>query len=176
MTAVAQQTGNIVGLVKDSTGAAIPQAILTLTNAATSTVRSVTSNDQGEYNASSLTPGSYVIEVEKPGFQKLSRSGVTLTTASTLSVDLMLQVGSESQTVDVTTQASLLQSQSGTVSNLVDSKQMVNLPLVTRNFTDLVLLTPGAHTGSGGNLAEGGSAYSIPRRCELQRKRIHGSC
>jgi hypothetical protein len=161
VSALAQQTGNIVGLVTDSTGAVIPRAGVTLTNTATSTVRSVISNEHGEYTASSLTPGNYVIEVEKPGFEKLNRSGVTLTTASTLTVDLMVRVGSESQTVDVTAEAPLLQAQSGTVSNLVDSKQMVNLPLVTRNFADLVLLTPGAHSGSSGNLAEGGSAYSI---------------
>ena len=159
--AVAQQTGNIVGQVKDESGAAIPSATITLTNVATASKRTVQSNDQGEYNASSLEPGAYTIDVDKAGFQKLSRSGVTLTTASTLNVDLEMRVGSNTETVSVTAQASQLQSQSGTVSNLVDNKQMVNMPLVTRNFTDLVLLTPGAHTGSGSNLSEGGSAYSI---------------
>jgi hypothetical protein len=161
LQATAQQTANIVGLVQDATGAAIPIAGVILTNTATDTKRVVMTNEQGEYNASSLPIGPYVIQVEKEGFEKLTRTGVTLTTASTLSVDLTLAIGSEQQTVTVTTQATLLQSQSGTVSNLVDSKQMVNLPLVTRNFTDLVLLIPGAHTGSASNLTEGGSAYSI---------------
>jgi hypothetical protein len=161
LKAHAQQTANIVGLVQDATGAAIPDANVTLTNTSTDTKRAVTTNEHGEYNASSLAIGPYSIEVEKPGFEKLTRTGVTLTTASTLNVDLTLQIGNEQQTVTVTAQATLLQSQSGTVSNLVDNKQMVNLPLVTRNFTDLVLLTPGAHTGSASNLAEGGAAYSI---------------
>ena len=147
----AQQTGNIVGTVKDASGAAIPGVSVTLTNTATAAKRTVATNSQGEYNASSLLAGEYVINAEMTGFQKLSRTGVTLTTASTLNVDLVLQVGSESTTVDVTTQVSLLQSQSGVVSSLVDSKQIVDLPLVTRNFTDLVLLTPGAHTGSSNN-------------------------
>lgn len=159
--AFAQQTANIVGTVKDTTGAAIPGATVTLTNLATATKRTVATNSQGEYNASSLPVGQYRISAEMAGFQKLNRTGVTLTTASTLNVDLVLLVGSENTTVDVTTQASLLQSQSGVVSNLVDSKQMVDLPLVTRNFTDLVLLTPGAHTGSSTNLTEGAGAYSI---------------
>lgn len=159
--AFAQQTANIVGTVKDKTGAAIPGASVTLTNTGNSAKRTVTTNQDGEYNASSLPVGPYVIDAEAPGFEKLNRSGITLSTAATLSVDLVLQVGSETTTVDVTTHPPLLESQSGTVSNLIDSKQMVDLPLVTRNFTDLVLLTPGAHVGSGANLAEGGSAYSI---------------
>ena len=105
--------------------------------------------------------GNYILITERHGFQKLERSGVTLTTASTLNVDLGLTIGSDVQTVSVTSKASLLQSQSGAVSSLVDNRQMVQLHLATRNFTDLVLLTPGAHTGSASNLAEGGSAYSI---------------
>jgi hypothetical protein len=157
----AQQTGNIVGTVKDASGADIPNVTVKLTNTGTTTARTVITNEHGEYNASALTIGPYSISAESPGFQKLERTGVTLTVASTLNVDLVLQVGSESTTVDVSTIVSQLQSQSGVVSSLVDSKQMVDLPLASRNFTDLVLLTPGAHTGTASNLAEGGSAYSI---------------
>lgn len=158
---LAQQTSNIVGLVQDATGAVVPDATVTLTETSTNAKRVVTSSVLGAYNASSLPIGTYLIEVEKQGFQKLSRADVTLTTASTLTVDLTLHVGSQAETVTVTGQAPLLQVQSGEVSNLVDSKQMVNLPLATRNFTELVLLTPGAHGGSASNLGEGGSAYSI---------------
>jgi hypothetical protein len=157
----AQQTGSIVGSVKDPSGAAIPDANITFVNASTQLQRVVKSNGLGEYVASALPTGQYSVTVEKAGFRKLERTGLTLTTANTLTVDLDLQVGSEMQTVEVSAQASLLQSQSGTVSALVDSRQMVNLPLATRNFTDLVLLTPGAHTGSASNLGEGGTAYSI---------------
>lgn len=157
----AQQTANIVGLVQDTTGAVIPNATITLTNTATGTKRAVSTNAQGEYGASSLAIGTYKIEAAKQGFQTLQRDGVVLTTASTLTVDLTMSVGSQSQTVTVIGQAPLLQSQNGEVSSLVDSKQMVSLPLATRNFTDLVLLTPGAHGGSASNLGEGGSLYSI---------------
>lgn len=157
----AQQTANIVGLVQDATGAAIPDATVTLTNTSTDSKRVVKTNGEGEYDASSLAIGTYKVEVVKEGFQTLDRSGVVLTTASTLTVNLTLSVGSQSQTVTVTGAAPLLQSQTGQVSNLVDSKQMVSLPLATRNFTDLVLLTPGAHTGSAANLSEGHGLYSI---------------
>jgi hypothetical protein len=132
---LAQQTSNIAGLVRDASGAAVAAATVTLTETSTSARRVVTTNALGEYNARSLPVGTYRIEAEKAGFQKLSRDGVVLTTASTLSVDLVLQVGSQSQTVNVTEQVPLLQAQSGEVSTLVDSTQIVNLPLATRNFT-----------------------------------------
>ena len=159
--AFAQQTGTIVGVVADGSGAAIPGATVSIVNTGTDLKRNVTTNAEGQYTAASLPAGTYLITVEKSGFQHLERRDVTLASAATLNVDLALPVGSASDTVTVTAAASLLQSQSGVVSSLVDSKQMVALPLATRNFTDLVLLTPGAHTGSASNLAEGGSAYSI---------------
>jgi hypothetical protein len=157
----AQETGTIVGSITDGTGAVIPGATLTLVNTSTQFRRAVTTGDRGEFVASGMPTGNYTITAEKPGFQKLDRSGVTLSTASTLTLDLQLTIGSETQTVSVSAQASLLEAQTGVVSSLVDSKQMAGLPLATRNFTDLVLLTPGAHTGSASNLAEGGSAYSV---------------
>lgn len=156
-----QQTSNLVGLVQDPSGAAIAGATVTLTEIQTNAKRITTTNSVGEYNASSVPPGSYRIEVEKAGFQKLTREGVILTTASTLNVDLTLQLGSQTQSVVVTEQVPLLQTQSGEISTLVDSRQIVDLPLATRNFTELVLLTPGANGGSAGNLGEGASAYSI---------------
>jgi len=157
----AQQTSTLVGIVSDSTGAVVPDASVLLVNTATDFQRTVITNAQGQYTAASVPAGSYRIAVEKVGFQKLERENITLPSAATVNVDLTLLVGSNAETVTVNEAASLIQSQSGVVSSLVDSKQMVALPLATRNFTDLVLLTPGAHTGSASNLAEGGSAYSI---------------
>lgn len=157
----AQETGSIVGAVTDSTGAVIPSVTVTLVNPATQFQRVVTTGTRGEFVASGLPTGDYTITAARVGFERLDRSGITLTTASTLTLNLQLTVGSESQTVSVSAQASLLEAQTGVVSSLVDSKQMAGLPLATRNFTDLVLLTPGAHTGSAGNLAEGGSAYAV---------------
>ena len=149
----AQQTSNIVGLVQDPTGAGVAGATVALTETQANARRIATTNSVGEYNASSLAPGTYRIEVEKAGFQKLTREGVVLTTASTLNVDLKLQLGSQTQSVVVSEQAPLLQNQSAEISTLVDSRQIVDLPLATRNFTELILLTPGANGGSAGNLA-----------------------
>ncbi len=157
----AQESGSVVGSVADQSGAYIPGATVTFVNTGTQFKRVVTANERGEFTASALPIGGYAVVVEANGFQRLERSGVTLTTANTLTLNLQLAIGSKAETITVTGEASLLQAQTGAVSTLVDGKQMVALPLATRNFTDLVLLTPGAHTASASNLAEGGSAYSL---------------
>ena len=157
----AQDTATISGTVTDQSGADIPDAQVTLVNAATGFTRTVATNSGGQYVAPTIPTGAYVITVVKSGFERLQRSGVQLTAASTLSVDLQLQLGSQKETVSVTATTPLLQSQSAEVSSLVDSRQVVTLPLVSRDFTDLVLLTPGAHTGSASNLAAGGSPYAM---------------
>ncbi len=156
-----QGTATILGSITDPSGAAVAGAQVTVTNTATQFTRTVETNANGEYVASALPTGAYAVSVEKPGFGRLERSGLELTTASRLQVDLQLSVGSQTQTVSVTATTPLLQSQSAEVSSLVDSRQMVALPLVSRDFTDLVLLTPGAHVGSASNLAEGGSPYAM---------------
>jgi hypothetical protein len=150
-----------VGTVTDPSGAAVADAQVVLVNVATQFSKSVQTSANGQYVAPSITTGSYQITVSKKGFQKLVRSGVVLTAASTLNVDLQLSVGNVAETLSVSSTAPLLQSQSAEVSALIDSKQIVALPLVSRDFTDLVLLVPGAHLGAAANLAEGGSAYSM---------------
>ena len=159
--ASAQQTGNIVGTVRDQSGAVVPDASVKITDTETQFQRVTRTNASGEYVAPSMPTGTYAITVDKAGFQKLNRAGVILTSASTITVELQLAIGSETQTVEVTAQVPLLQAQTGAVSNLVDSQQMVDLPLATRNFSDLVLLTPGAHVGNAANLAEDAGTYSI---------------
>jgi len=158
---LAQDTATIAGTVTDQSGAAVPAAQVTLVNVATQFTRTMETNASGQYVAPTIPTGNYEVTVVKKGFERLQRSGIQLTAASTLSVDLQLALGSETQTVSVIDTPPLLQSQSAEVSSLVDSRQMVALPLVTRDFTDLVLLTPGAHVGSASNLAEGGSPYAM---------------
>ncbi len=157
----AQDTATIVGTVSDQSGAFVAGAKVTLVNEATQFTRSVDTNSTGQYVASSIPTGNYVITVANAGFKQLKRSGVALTAASTITVDLQLSMGAETQTVAVFGTAPLLQAQTADVSALVDSRQMTALPLVSRDFTDLVLLTPGAHIGSATNLAQGASGYSM---------------
>ena len=159
--AYGQDTASIVGTVSDQSGATVADAQVTLVNTGTQFTRAVDTNGSGQYVASPIPTGEYTITVVKAGFEKLVRSGIVLTTAATVTVDLTLAVGSQTQTVSVTETPPLLQAQSAEVSALVDNRQMVALPLVSRDFTDLVLLTPGAHAGSANNLAEGASPYAM---------------
>lgn len=152
-------SGTIVGTVTDQAGAVVPNAKVALTNDATQFTRAAETNAAGQYGAYSIPTGNYTLTVEMPGFQKLVRSGVRLTAADTMTVDLELAVGNVQQTVEVKATAPLLQSQTAAVSQLVTNEQMTEMPLNGRTFTSLVLLTPGAYGGSSANL--GTSSYAM---------------
>jgi hypothetical protein len=153
------QSGTIVGTVTDQAGAVIPGARVSLVNEGTQFTRIAIANTSGQYVASSVPTGAYTISVEQQGFQKLLRSGVRLTAADTVTVDLQLAVGNVQETVQVTAESPLLQSQTATVSSLVTNQQIVEMPLNGRTFTALLKLSPGAYTGSSANLTN--SPYAM---------------
>ncbi|MBI1788317.1 MAG: carboxypeptidase regulatory-like domain-containing protein, partial [Acidobacteria bacterium] len=153
------QSGTIVGTVTDQAGAVIPGARVTLVNEGTQFTRAAAANSSGQYVAYSVPTGAYTITAEQQGFQKLVRSGVRLTAADTLTVDLQLTLGSVQETVQVTAESPLLQSQTAIVSSLVSNQQIVEMPLNGRTFTALLKLSPGAYTGSSTNLTN--SPYAM---------------
>src|SRR5262245_5645762 len=160
LSAMAQVVnGTIVGTVTDQAGAVVTGARVVLVNEGTGFTREVSANDSGQYVASSIPTGDYVINVEHPGFQKLRRSGIKLTAADVLTVDLQLTVGNVTETVEVTATAPLVQSQTAAVTALVTNEQMVEMPLNGRTFTSLVLLSPGSYAGSSSNLTN--SPYAM---------------
>lgn len=138
------QSGTVVGTVHDQAGAVVPGAVVTLTSERTQFVRTATTNESGQYVATSFPTGRLTLRVEHPGFQRLVRSGVELTAADTLTVDLQLTVGNVQETVQVSGEAPLLQSQTATVSNLITNQQILEMPLNGRSFTQLLQLSPGA--------------------------------
>jgi hypothetical protein len=151
--AMAQGTsGTIAGTVTDAAGAVIPGVRVVMTNEGTGFTRTAVTNALGQYVAYAMPPGRYRIEVEHTGFQRLVRTNIELTAADAITVDLRLTIGDVQQTIEVTEAAPLLQSQTATVSTLVSNQQMLEMPLQTRTFTALLLLGPGATTGSSGNL------------------------
>jgi hypothetical protein len=151
--AFAQGTsGTIAGVVSDQGGAVIPSVRLVMVNEGTGFTREAVSNNQGQYVAYAMPPGSYRVTVEHPGFQRLVRSGIELTAADSVTVDLLLSLGDVQQTIEVTAAPPLLQSQTAMVSSLVSNEQIIEMPLKSRTFTSLVLLGPGAYAGSSGNL------------------------
>jgi hypothetical protein len=140
---------DIVGTVTDSTGAVIPNAKVTVANAATAFSREFTSNTAGEYAAHKIPIGDYTITAEASGFQKLVRTGITLTVGQTQRVDLAMTVGQVTQEVTVTGNVVRVETENAAVSDLVSGTQISKLSLNGRNFVSLALLTPGAVPDNG---------------------------
>jgi hypothetical protein len=143
-------TGTIVGSVKDSSGAVIPHATVTITNQQTDRQESVTADLEGRYTSLPLPPGEYRIEASLQGFRRAARANVNVQVNSTLVIDFTLDVGELTDAVEVRADAPLLETTTGTVGKLVDNRRILELPLNTRNVYSLIFLTPGV-AGSIGN-------------------------
>ncbi len=136
-------TGAITGTVTDPQGASVPSVEVTVTNEATGEKRNGVSQDNGDYAFSQLLPGAYRIEFFKSGFKKAIKSALRVNVTETSRLDIQLEVGEMTQTVSVTTQTELLQSESPALGRVADEITVKNLPLVTRNYTQIVTLSPG---------------------------------
>lgn len=137
-------TASIQGTVRDSTGAVIPDASLVLHNTQTGVDLKNATNNAGEYAIVNIPPGRYDIRVKKDGFQSTQRRDFTLSVSQSSTLDFTLQVGSSEQTVTISAEAPLLENATAELGTVIASRQVNELPLNGRNFTQLLLLTPGA--------------------------------
>ncbi len=154
-------TGAISGVVKDRSGAVVPGAKLILTNTATSGEKQQTTKSAGTFAFPQLTPGNYRLEVEKQGFKRFVRSGLTIQVNQNIVISPVLEVGSVTQTVEVTAQTPLLQPATSSLGQVVGSQNIENLPLVGRNTLALVELTPGTQPlGAFGGVPAQTNAYN----------------
>lgn len=143
-------TADLVGNVRDSSGAVIAGAKVVLANDATGVNRTTTSDQSGNYNFIGLQPGRYTLTVEQQGFRKLERTNVELQVNQRAQVDLELQVGQIGDVLTVEATAPLLESQSSVLGSVIQEKQVQDLPLNGRNFVQLAILSPGVSgAGSG---------------------------
>jgi hypothetical protein len=149
----AQALGNVVGTVTDQGGAVVPGATVTVVNDGTRFARTTATNESGQFVADSFPTGRISVTAEHAGFQKLVRSGLELTAADTITVNLQLSLGDVQQTVEVQAEAALVQSQTATVSTLINSIQTMEMPLNERSFTNLLQLTAGASPSTPGMAA-----------------------
>ncbi len=140
-------TADVLGTVSDNTGAVVPNAKVTITNKATNESRSVQTSSTGDYVFTFLNPGNYSVRVEASGF-KAAVSPVAISAGDRARVDTQLQVGATGETVEVTAALPLLQTDSSTVTSTITSQPVEELPLATRNLTNLIELVPGANEGS----------------------------
>ena len=137
-------TAGITGTVTDSSGAAIPGATATAIDTQRGTVFTAPANNDGVFNITRLPVGTYQVKIENKGFQTSVHSAVTLNLNQTARMDFQLKPGAVSETVEVSADAPLLQTQSTEVSNVIDAATNVSLPLASRNYIQLTLLSPGA--------------------------------
>ena len=139
--------GSIVGSANDASGSAVPQATVTLTNLGTAERRNGATDASGNYQFVNLVPGQYRVEVEKPGFRRFSREPITVEVQSAVRIDIPMQVGDVSQTVEVTGQTPLLQTENASLGQVVESRKVLEMPLNGRNVFGLVALVPGVVPG-----------------------------
>ena len=160
MAALSQTaTGTIVGTVTDNTGAVVSGARVALTNTGNSARIEVLTNAVGEYTAPLLPPGNYAVGVSVQGFKAFEQTGIRLQVQQQARVDVVLQVGALSESVQVTADAAVVEATSSSVGKVVDNKRIAELPLNTRNVYSLVNLTPGL-AGSIGN-AHNAVSFSV---------------
>src|SRR5438034_3173208 len=170
LAALAQQS-TLVGTVTDSTGAVLVGVNITAKNVNTDETRQASSNEVGQYVIPNLKAGVYQIIGETTGFQRQVVEHVTLEVQSVRTVDLVLSPGEISNQVTVTAEATVLQASESSVSTLLETKVVNEIPLNGRNFLQLQLLSPGVTMGGPGvwqavqiasqNLSIGGGNFSV---------------
>lgn len=142
--------GAIVGLVRDASGAVIPGAAVVVTNLGTNVSFRFETDDTGNYYVPSLIPGPYKVEASKEGFRKLEVAPVTVEVNQTVRVDLNLQVGQLAEAVEVSAAAQLVQTDTTTLGQVIGTRQVEELPLNGRDFTNLIRLNVGTGELTGG--------------------------
>ena len=148
-------TATISGTVKDTSGAVLPKAQVVLLNEDTAFTRTIESDEAGRYIAPTLPLGRYRVTATLAGFQVEVRTGIVLTVGEEAAVDLVLSLGATTQTVEVQGEAGAIETTGATISGLVNSEQIRDLPLNGRSLDTLALLSPG-------NIANRGGAINAP--------------
>jgi hypothetical protein len=151
-------TATIFGVVEDQSQGVLPGATVIVRNVETGVARTVATDAEGRYRVPNLAVGSYAVEAELSGFQSVVRSGIVLTVGREAEVNFTLSIGELSDKVEVTGEAPLVETSRGQLADLVDQRQIAELPLNNRSFTELALLQPGVMTrgGSGFSGTSGG--------------------
>src|SRR2546425_1426766 len=138
----AQTFGEVTGRVTDPSGAVIPGASVTLSNVNTNAVRSVVSTETGAYTFPSVAPGPYRLRTELSGFKAALSEQFEVQVQQVLRLDVVLQVGQVSETIEVAATAELLQSETASIGAVIENKIITDLPLNGRQYLNLVALAP----------------------------------
>jgi carboxypeptidase family protein/TonB-dependent receptor-like protein len=152
-------TGTILGTITDASGGVLPGVSVTVKNTDTSQSRTIVTDDGGRYRVPLLAPGHYEVTAQISGFQTMVRSGITVTVGQQAVVDARLSLGNVSESITVEGAAPLVETTTGTISNVVTEAQLGSMPLNGRDITQLVLLQPGVvmsrSSVQGSNVGQG---------------------
>lgn len=144
------ESARITGTISDSTGAVVPAAKITFTHVSTNSTFEMESDAAGRYISAPLRIGEYRMDVEAPGFKRAVRSGIILQVDQIATLEITLEIGAVTETIDVTADAPLLETTRSTQGQVIDSRRMVDLPLNGRDYIQLALLSAGAAESLGG--------------------------
>jgi len=158
--------GRISGTVKDQSGALIPGAGVTVLDVARGVARNLTADEAGVYSAPNLIPGTYTIRAEFAGFRAFQRENVRLEVAQEINVDIVLQPGQQNETITVIAEVPLVNTTSATLGGTVSNQTLNDLPIMARNFTNLLELRPGVTLNLGNDSSGGGAASTNGLRPE----------
>jgi Carboxypeptidase regulatory-like domain len=164
-TSLGQTSGRISGTVKDMSGAVIPKSTVTATNTATGVKQSTATDESGIFSFPLLGIGAYTIEAEAPGFQTQSKTGIKIDVNSALTVDFALKIQEASQTVTVSEGEVQVETTDTQLGQTIESKQVTDVPLNGRSFTDLLAVQAGVSpitTSGAGNSTSGGGFGTVP--------------
>jgi hypothetical protein len=158
---LAAQTGGVSGTVKDQTGGAVMNASIALINEDTNARQSQTTAAAGAYSFPQVPPGRYRIEAEAAGFKKFIQSDIAVNVQQQVEIDPVLQVGQTTESIEVTAETPLLQPNTSSLGQVVDNREIMDLPLIGRNTLALIGLTAGAQpVGPFGGIPARTNAYN----------------
>jgi len=150
------ESGTFVGTVRDSSGAVVTGAGVTVTSVETNLSHKTLTNDQGDYNVGHLRPGVYSVSVEAAGFKNAVETNVKLDINQVVRVDVNLVPGVVTERIEVSTVEPLVESQTSSIGQVIEQTQVHELPLNGRNFLQLAYLSPGVNQGPAGIVQQGG--------------------
>ena len=153
--------GSVAGIVEDGSGSVVPGATVTITSVDRKTVDTVITNSDGYYQKDRLLPGTYTVKIEKEGFKAGLTSDVVVSVDTQTKNDIKLETGQVTEVVNIEADGQLLKTDRADVATTFESRQINDLPIIDRNFTKLILLTPGTVQQQWGHAASENPQGSI---------------
>ena len=167
VAAAQENTATITGQAVDSSGAVIPSARVTAHNVQTGVDRQTLTSETGDYTIPLLPVGTYDVAAEKEGFKRSVKTGIVLQVDQHARVDLQLQVGAATESIQVTAEVPLVQTDTSSIGSVIDNQKLTEMPLNGRQFYSLALLVPGVAPPAQGSILSFRGGFNVAGASEL---------